>query len=428
MTNNIVNNKEEKKSIKIAKIFNKLVDYVKENWQQIIYGLIILVAVVLLIYSLGYSTPWDRAHTNTALSNIIDQARIYNIKLVNATLFLIAIVLIGLAVGSHNRKKYYWSNYLVMAIIFTSFIYTAVVFTESINKMIPMFADSFEDPVMAGSAGWQRFFYYTQLIRPDAPTQQEGMLLALEIGKGNVMGYLSFSVYSLILSVLAAAGVFGITLSRVLVLKSQRERREYRREMIAIADAKILEHEDVAYNTKAPIASVKSNDLNLDLVNQIQADNLDLTKVDKLRYQNNKLSYGLLLLSIITFLIGLFKTINYTTGSGNTTDMMVRPDVYVALFIALGIIMLLITFLTAEKVKTYNLGWSYGSFGLAAVHLYSIFAAPLYLLNKGELPKSEFIYVVVFYAISIALTVIAGVVGVIKTRALRKHLRELGEL
>lgn len=413
----------------LKRVWKKFSNLIKENWMPIVYGLIILVAIVMLVYALGYSTPWGRGHTNSAVSGIVNQARVANIQLVQATLILLVALLIGLGFGSHNRKKYYLSNYIIMAIIIASLVYVMYTFISSYNTLRPTFYHSlYEDAVTMGDRGWPRYFYATAGIRVYENGVDLGAMAAFEVGRVQLLNSLDFTIYVLIAGGVAFAGLIAIIVSRVLLIKEQKARVTYRQDIIAQADAKILEATDIVYNTKAPTATIVSEDLNLELVGQIQADNLELTKVDKLRYQNNKLSYNLILLSILTFLYALFTTINYTTGSGNTTDMMVRPDVYVALFISLGIIMLLLTFLTAEKVKTYIVNWNYIAFVLGGIHILSIFLVPLYLFNKQELPGKEYTIVIIFYVISATLAILGGVIGVIKTRALRNHLKEIGEL
>lgn len=92
-------------------------------------------------------------------------------------------------------------------------------------------------------------------------------------------------------------------------------------------------------------------------------------KADKMRYQKNTSAYGLVLLSIATSLIALFTMINFDTfGSGEGT-MRVIPNLRVGVEIALGIVLMLSTFMAAEKVKYYDPTWSFfGLFILAGIN------------------------------------------------------------
>jgi purine-cytosine permease-like protein len=150
-------------------------------------------------------------------------------------------------------------------------------------------------------------------------------------------------------------------------------------------------------------------------------------KADKMRYQKNSSAYGLVLLSLITGMIGLFMLINYdqfiTEGDLN---MRIIPNLRVGVEILIGIIMMLMTFLGAEKVKLYDYKWSfYWIFVLAGVNVFRIFNLPIYAEKQGWIPESTMYIVMAFYAATAGLLIAAGVISARKVIILRNHMKEL---
>lgn len=419
--------------------FKSIIKWIKNNWQLLSYGFVILVAIVFLIYALGYSTSWNQAETYPRLrDSVVHLTRDINIGLVSATLILLVAAVLGLAFGSHNRKKYYISNYVIAVVVTVLLVYTTYLFFNAYNTLQPVFYDSLYNNA-SDQADWGRVFNGLHLIgshlkEADIPAEFTGTLgeyrreYALLVGREGVMASFNFTYFVYALATLAIIANLAIPISKAVVLREQIRQKKYRQEIIAYADRKVLDREEIVYNTAAPQVEMISTDLNLDIADKIQADDLEITKVDKLRYQNNSLSYFLILLSLLSFLLGLFQTINFTMGTGTAGDMRVIPDAMTALFIAIGIAMMLITFLTAEKVKVYNLGWTVATFGLSLVHLWAMLSVPIQLYNKGEIPGGTLTTIIIAYSVAIVLLVIAGIVGYIKTVSLKKHLKELGEV
>ena len=96
------------------------------------------------------------------------------------------------------------------------------------------------------------------------------------------------------------------------------------------------------------------------------ASNANLS-LEKMRYNNNKLSYYLGLGGIALSLLSCFIGLN-----------SLQPTAAWSIFlILLNILILLFGFLTAEKVKVYSKNFSYYSIGLGAVCIARIFMYPL---------------------------------------------------
>ena len=149
-------------------------------------------------------------------------------------------------------------------------------------------------------------------------------------------------------------------------------------------------------------------------------------KADKMRYQKNSSAYGLVLLSLVSGMIGLFTLINYDQFLTVGTNMRVVPNLRVGIEIMLGIIMMLMTFLGAEKIKIYEPKWSfYGIFILAGLNVFRIFNLPIYAKSQGWIPTGTMVAVMIYYAVTAGLLIVAGVISTRKVIILRKHMKEL---
>lgn len=141
-------------------------------------------------------------------------------------------------------------------------------------------------------------------------------------------------------------------------------------------------------------------------------------RVDKMRYQQNKLAYWLVLLAMVNQIGSLFSTI---------TPRTVVPSFTTAMEILINITLMLFTFLAAEKVKAYNIKWGYGLFVIAFLHLLRIFYEPLKLFRLGQISGRQYFIIIDLIIGSIILLLIAAVITIKKHRALMAHLKESGE-
>lgn len=149
-------------------------------------------------------------------------------------------------------------------------------------------------------------------------------------------------------------------------------------------------------------------------------------KADKMRYQKNTTAYGLILISIITSLIALFASITYDNFSSTGESQRIIPDIRIGLEIALGIVLMLGTFLAAERVKLYDSFWSmYGIFILAGINFLRIFNIPIYAFSNGWIPSSTQVWIIFNFGITVILLLIAGLIAMRKVIILKEHMKEL---
>lgn len=141
-------------------------------------------------------------------------------------------------------------------------------------------------------------------------------------------------------------------------------------------------------------------------------------KADKMRYQMNNLAYLFILLGMAISVVVLFRII---------TPKTVIPNFGIALEILINIVLLLLTFLTAERCKFYQKKWGIVSFVIAGVHLLRIFYVPKSLLTLGQITSGQFMIIVLLLAVSAGLLILGGVVTIIRSNILTNHLKEIGE-
>ena len=140
-------------------------------------------------------------------------------------------------------------------------------------------------------------------------------------------------------------------------------------------------------------------------------------KADKMRYQTNSLGYGLILLGMAISVVALFRII---------TPPTIIPNFSIAVEIV-DIILMLMTFLTAERCKFYQKNWAIVSMVIAAIHVLRIFYAPAKLLSLGQITGVQFTVIVVLLISSATLLVFGGLITLNKHHILYKHLKEIGE-
>lgn len=151
----------------------------------------------------------------------------------------------------------------------------------------------------------------------------------------------------------------------------------------------------------------------------------DNIKVDKLRFQYNKLSQLLVLLGLGFVTIGMFLLITFNNYSDDN-QIKVIPDFYIAIDIVFGILNLLVLFLASEKVKYYDKNWSlFGVFIMAVLNLVRIFLTPLYAFNKGWLTSGRLTTIIILLALGVVSLVASGIIATRKYLLLSNHKKEL---
>jgi hypothetical protein len=140
----------------------------------------------------------------------------------------------------------------------------------------------------------------------------------------------------------------------------------------------------------------------------------------------NSLGYWIVLLSLVVSIVATFTLITYDEFTGSGDSVRVAPDLRIGLEIALAIVLMLTTFLAAEKVKFYSPFWSgIGLFGLAAINILRIFNIPFYAFDKGWIPQTIKSRTIIEFVISGSLLVIAGVVSYRKVLLLKHHMKAI---
>jgi hypothetical protein len=140
-------------------------------------------------------------------------------------------------------------------------------------------------------------------------------------------------------------------------------------------------------------------------------------KADKMRYQLNKAGYGLILLGLSISVIAMFRII---------TPVTVRPNYEIAIEIMINIVLLLVTFLAAERCKFYSKNWAIGSIGIGMVHIIRIFYVPASLLRKEMLSYPQFVIIALLLVISSALIIYGGYITWVKYNILSNHKKAVG--
>ena len=148
---------------------------------------------------------------------------------------------------------------------------------------------------------------------------------------------------------------------------------------------------------------------------------------DRLRYSKNKTSSGLALLAIL-FNVLFFVSI-YRSDVGNYYYNWLT-----GVSIIFNLVFMLTVFLCSEGVKNYKIGYSITMIIVGAIQFVRTQIIPkkayeaVITLNEVETPvmsSAQYTRVFVFLVISGALLIVAGIIGIIKTRTLNAYLSEV---
>lgn len=140
-------------------------------------------------------------------------------------------------------------------------------------------------------------------------------------------------------------------------------------------------------------------------------------KADKMRYQLNKSGYGFILLGLSVSVVAMFRII---------TPVTVRPNHEIAIEILINIVLLLVTFLAAERCKFYSKNWAYGSMAIGLIHLIRIIYVPKNLLDNGMLSNNQFMIIAGLLILSAFFIIYGGYITWKKYHILSKHMKEMG--
>lgn len=384
---------------KLNNIFTKIKNNIKNNYQFYLFMITVLIAIINLIYALGFGTGWATAeeygtkNSPTEISLYGDFVHNYNMSLLKFSLLIFVLIFINLLISVTSRKKFSIYNYVFIGLFSLLYFINAFIILNSINKI------------------------YDKTIALEEYSKTHTSYLFLAWFNGNnesfetIYKILKLGNFVAVLSIFSSAVLIMLIIIKILERKSVIKYRNLLKSLPVVNDTVSADENELI-------------PLSFDQPRYIISD----FKTDKMRYQPNKLWYSITLLSILFFLVAIFKSINYSLHTGLDADMKVIPDFKIALDILISILLLLLTFLTAEKIKIYSKKWSIFLIVIAAINFLRIFNIPLYILKQNMIPKNEFILIIIFYAITIVAQFISGLMSYFKSSRLFKYLQENGEI
>ena len=507
----------------------KFVDNLLNNWKKYIHYLIVLFSIVLFIYALGYSTSWARTEvlgkTFRYTQPLFDLAKQTNDMIALLSVIGLLASVLSLMVSTHTRKKYYWTNYVLLWVVIVFAFATGVYAFIGSGILRAEFVSSFSEY----QSEWDYLItlsFQSNDIRPNILEALNGVLPFMLIGlitsglsvwlfvderlkhksylerEQWILDTLSkvesgdIKVNEKVMNQIPTAGeeIIDFTEKEVLAYKHVEVGQFYQTHKLMIMFAYLWtviitviliglpivttvidfmsRYAFIDFDTASitgihgsllgflTIISLLIGLLNLGslkVINQIKTElavretlighsiYLILTTIlgglillpvalkvpksehelDRMRYQHNSTGYGLTFAGMFFFIWSLFTSINYSLFTGLADEVRVRPDFNIGLDITISIVLVLMIFLAAEKVKAYSIKWSYGLMIISVINIARIFYVPLLSLNSGQIPFDIFLQIALAHGISAILTVVAGFVSLNKSKKLKAYL-ELG--
>lgn len=154
-----------------------------------------------------------------------------------------------------------------------------------------------------------------------------------------------------------------------------------------------------------------------------------LIRRDRMRFTKNTLSSGLALLAILAnvfYFVSIYKS---DVGSYYYNILIGASVLY-------NLVFMLVVFLSSEGVKGYKIGYAYALIVIGVLQILRIFILPMrahaatVTINQQEtvvMQTAQFIRVIVYLCISAACCLVAGVVGIQKSRALAQHMATMNQ-
>ena len=162
---------------------------------------------------------------------------------------------------------------------------------------------------------------------------------------------------------------------------------------------------------------------------QLSPEEQKQIRLDRMRYTKNTRSSRLALLAIgfdVLYFVSIYSS---DVGSWYYSLLIGASIVYNLLF-------MLMAFLSSEGVKSYRIGYAWLLIGLGIGQIVRIFILPMQALNaevtisKVTYPIMEmpqFTYVVICLSLSAVCCLIAGIIGIIRSRTLNAYTASLSE-
>ncbi len=393
---------------------NPFKKFLSNNWKLLLFILVVLFSILVTVQAFGFSTSWAYADVLTPepIKDLVAYTQSVNDVLVLLSLWVMFLVVVNIGFGSHNRKRYYWTNYLFLSLLIVSVIALGIYMMYQANALRPWFEYLFANH----DTEWRiRLFRSIHKINPP------------EMGYTYVYQSLADTTIYGIMSIMS--GVFA----GIIILVSALEHPQLvAREKYIEKRLQMIEAGEIVVKEKI-VNMVPSVDfeINIEKIDETNPEEKrEAGRVERMRYQNNGLGYLLMMISLITFIIALFSSITYNSYLYQQTNdyPKVLTDANLALDIAISILVLLVGFLSAEKIKFYSKQYPYVIFGLAAINIYRIFTIPLSSLNAGNITLEYFLTAILLpQLISVGLMIAAGIISLIKSKKLHAYLKTVGD-
>lgn len=153
------------------------------------------------------------------------------------------------------------------------------------------------------------------------------------------------------------------------------------------------------------------------------------TNPEILRYTKNSGSFWLCMLAIATDVL-------YFTGAFSPIMAGVPFEVgfVIAIDVIINILFMLFTFLCAEKLKAYQINWSYVALAMGIAQIVRIFIVPFLSYDVIEqqqtvvkyfMDTSTKVQCIIWLALSSASLIGASYIGYIKSKQLKAYLKEI---
>lgn len=146
---------------------------------------------------------------------------------------------------------------------------------------------------------------------------------------------------------------------------------------------------------------------------------LKYTSVEQMKYKNDSLSYGLILLGLLA---NIFYFITLYENNGEfyyTLDM--------GFSVLYNLIFMLLVFLSAENIKTYNRKYAILTFIIGILQIIRIFVYPARALESsstGDISLTQYKYnlIVIYLSLSGGLLIIGSIISFIKSTILKQFV------
>jgi hypothetical protein len=119
----------------LKKILNSLVKYIYQKRQIIVYTLMIIIASIYLIYTLGYSSNWAIVVDETRGGSFYRASQQANQLMFQLAIIVMTSTLLSLSFGSMKRKKFYLSN-IILTIFSNVMLMVSAVITYYYNGVL----------------------------------------------------------------------------------------------------------------------------------------------------------------------------------------------------------------------------------------------------------------------------------------------------